>query len=262
MALQRSEDGVVRILEHHFEAILAPLRRKVPKIPQPRGDCVAHVDVATGTRSWYEFRHNGGLRRILGGAIMLDTLIFAQAWPLQCSAMRLQPKDRHMRLPSYRDLPIGAFYNAEQLGPTLQPTEHAGWWLYTPATGAPLSFIRPGGDVIEPPEFFTDLGTIPPLFRIGRLLQPESLPAVALVHDWVVRQNNCGQSHYDFAESIRIQQEALKTWMETHPRDRSLIVFYLSRMALRTRRSQRGWCYRFDTCPPSLDEVRAAQQSL
>lgn len=167
-----------------------------------------------------------------------------------------------MRLQSYRDLPTGAFENAEQLDQILRQTEHDGWWVYRPSNAAPLRFIRPNGEVIEPPEFFTDLGTIPRIFRIGRLLQPDSLPAVALVHDWIVRQKNCGESPYDFVESIRIQQEALKTWMEGHPRDRSVLVFYLTRLALRTRRSRRGWCYRFESCPPSLDEVRAARRSL
>lgn len=167
-----------------------------------------------------------------------------------------------MGLERYADLPIGTFRNASNLAPTLHLTRCKGWWRYEPRPDAPLAFERPGGEVIEPPTFFTDLGTIPKIFRIGRLLQPDAIPAVALVHDWVVRMNNCGENRHDFLESIRIQQEALKTWMETHPQDRSKLLFYLSRLALRTRRSRAGYCYRFASCPPTLEELRAAQRSL
>lgn len=167
-----------------------------------------------------------------------------------------------MYLERYSALPIGKFENAEELGPTLVATESDGWWTYAPSAEAPMRFVRSNGEVIEPPQFYTDLGTIPPIFRWGRLMQPDSYPAVALIHDWIVRQKNCGQSAYSFDESIRIQQEALKTWMETHPRDFSITVFYLTRLALRTPRSKRGWCYQFEKCPPTLEQVLSAQRSL
>ncbi|WP_366141220.1 hypothetical protein [uncultured Tateyamaria sp.] len=84
-----------------------------------------------------------------------------------------------------------------------------------------MSFERPSGEIIEPPAFFTDLGTIPKIFRIGRLFQPEALPAFALVHDWVVRMNNCRENRHDFLGSIRIQQETLKN-LDGGPSTRSL----------------------------------------
>ena len=167
-----------------------------------------------------------------------------------------------MRLEPYRDLPAGQFEHAEDLRPTLVEAPRRGWWTYKPRDVNAMRFIRSNGAVIQPAEFLTDLGTIPPIFRIGRLLQPDSIPAVALIHDWIVRLNNCGQGIYDFDESIRIQQEALKTWMEEHPRDYSITVFYLTRLALRTRRSRKGWDYRFEQCPPTLDDLLAARRSL
>lgn len=167
-----------------------------------------------------------------------------------------------MRFESYRKLPTGKFENADDLGPTLFETSNDDWWTYKPRAGAELRFVRPNGEVIQPTEFLTDLGTVPPLFRIGRLLQPDGLPAVALIHDWIVRLNNCGQGTHKFDESNRIQQEALKTWMVAHPRDYSIIVFYLSRWALRTNRSRRGWCLKLDHCPPTLVELLAARRSL
>ena len=167
-----------------------------------------------------------------------------------------------MRLGSYRELPVGRFENASDLGPTLHKTQYDDWWNYIPRSQEAMRFIRHNGEVIEPMEFFTDLSTVPAMFRIGRLLQPDSLPAVALIHDWVVRLNNCGGGLHDFSESILIQQEALKTWMESNRRDRSLMVFYLSRVALNTRRSRRGWCFQFERCPPTLEEIVTARRSL
>ncbi|MEL7091380.1 MAG: DUF1353 domain-containing protein [Pseudomonadota bacterium] len=166
-----------------------------------------------------------------------------------------------MHFPRYRDVPMGRFDHADDLGATLAPTDHPDWLCYTPRA-APLTFTRANGEVITPDTFITDLGTVPPLLRIGRLLQPDSYTAVALIHDWVVRRNNCGAAERDFRDSILVQQEALKTWMETHPRDRSRVVFTLTRWGLRTRRSERGWCYQFDHCPPSLDAILAARRSL
>jgi hypothetical protein len=167
-----------------------------------------------------------------------------------------------MDIVRYRKVPMGVFENTDDLPGTLHRTDRDGWWHYRPREKAPLRFIRSDREVIQPAAFHTDLGTIPKLFRIGRLLQPEALPAVALTHDWIVRQKNCNESTRSFADSIRVQQEALKTWMETHPKDRSQIVFYLTRIALGTRRSRAGWCHRFETCPPTLDEIIAAQRSL
>lgn len=164
--------------------------------------------------------------------------------------------------PGYRDTPLGRFENAEDLKPTLHSTRVAGWWSYAPRPERPMRFVRHSGEVIEPGVFLTDLGTIPRWLRITRLLQPDALPAVALVHDWLVRMNNCGTGRHTFRDSILIQQEALKTWMEGHPRDRNRLLFWLTRKGLTSARSRRGWTYRFATCPPSLDDLLAAQREL
>ena len=167
-----------------------------------------------------------------------------------------------MRFLSYRKLTIGCFENASNLKAHLTETTAKGWWIYRPDAVNPMRFCRPNGEVIEPAEFITDLGTIPKVFRIGRLLQPDSLPAVALIHDWLVRQNNCNVGTYSFAQSNLIQQEALKTWMEEHPKDRSILLFHISRWALMTKRSRRGWDFRFQNCPPTLDDILQARRRI
>ena len=167
-----------------------------------------------------------------------------------------------MRFPGYDDTKTGIFENADDLRATLTPTEQQGWYLYTAREGRPMRFVRQNGEIVEPGTFFSDLGTIPRFLRIGRLLQPDSYPAVALIHDWLVRRHNCGDQRYGFRESILIQQEALKTWMETHPKDRCRLIFWLTRQGLKTKRSKDGWDYRFANCPPTLDELLAAQRSL
>lgn len=157
---------------------------------------------------------------------------------------------------------IGKFENALHLSATLAETTCKGWWIYRPAKAKPLFFRRDSGEIIQPEGFITDLGTIPKWLRLGRLLQPDSIPAVALVHDWVVRQNNCGLGTRSFEDSVLVQQEALKTWMETHPKDRSMALFHLSRLALLSNRSKRGWCYKFESCPPTLEDIIEARREI
>ncbi|WP_068297944.1 DUF1353 domain-containing protein [Pararhodobacter sp. CCB-MM2] len=167
-----------------------------------------------------------------------------------------------MTYPTYDQTPVGRFENAEDLMPLLSPENADGWYLYTPRAGRPMRFHRHDGSVIEPGRFLTDLGTIPKIFRIGRLMQPDSYPAVALLHDWIVRQQNCRTVTREFGDSILIQQEALKTWMESHPQDRSRLVFLLTRIGLTSGRSRDGWEVEFNPCPPSLETLLATQKDL
>lgn len=162
----------------------------------------------------------------------------------------------------YKDVRIGTFENASQLSATLTETTCEGWWTYRPDQANPLLFRRHSGEIIQPELFITDLGTIPKWLRIGRLLQPDSIPAVALIHDWVVHQNNCDLGSRSFEDSVFVQQEALKTWMDTYPKDRSMALFYLSRLALLSNRSKRGWCYKFESCPPTLEDILEARRAV
>jgi len=165
-----------------------------------------------------------------------------------------------MLLQGYRSTPVGHFENIGNLPSTLHRTSHESWWNYVPNSKNGMRFIRQNQEIIEPREFLTDLSTIPRVLQIGRLLKPDGLPAVALIHDWIVRLNNCGEGTHSFEDGIRIQQEALKTWMQEHPRDRSVIVFHLSRVALKSKRSKHLWGVKFKNCPPTLDELLAARR--
>lgn len=117
----------------------------------------------------------------------------------------------------------------------------ADWFWYAPTPAEPFSFTRNSGGTITPGEFFFDGGSTPRITRIFAKFSPWYYAPVALIHDWLMEEKVLGRSSLAFEESVAIQQEALKTMMCLEPLYKSRLVFNLTRLALRTRRSRELW---------------------
>ena len=98
----------------------------------------------------------------------------------------------------------------------------AGRFVYAPAPGDPLRFVRANGEVLEPEVMYTDGGSIPRTAQLFRGFSPWGYAPAYMVHDWVFVARRCrtdgmatpaeaALAEMTFADTALIAAEAIKT---------------------------------------------------
>ncbi|MCV0428907.1 MAG: hypothetical protein K5905_25925 [Roseibium sp.] len=159
---------------------------------------------------------------------------------------------------NFRKTPVGQFHHWENINLVWQEPD---WFEYIPEKDNAFAYTTAEGLRIQPGRMFFDGGSTPRIARLFEKYSPWYYTPVALVHDWLAEAQACGHPVVDFDQSIKIQQEALKTMMLLNKDWRNIFVFHATRLALKSPKARRLWNTPEDVCPVPISRKKERLKS-
>lgn len=150
------------------------------------------------------------------------------------------------------------------------PAAGDGKFVFVPLRNDPLTFARPGGQVIRPGMIYTDGGSIPRIAQPLKGFSPWGYAPAYMIHDWLFVAQKCANAgaatpdeakavaDLAFRDSAVILAEVIKTLIDTGRVGRNDVAPGAITWAVSSPVSQRLW--EDSACPqPRISAAHAAQ---
>lgn len=157
-----------------------------------------------------------------------------------------------------KNYPVGKFNNLESI--RLRWLEPVIYDLI-PKKGAPFSFTRANGQVIEPRRMFTDGGSIPRFMHWDAMLDPWRFAPAYFLHDWIFELHYCAvangtEEKYTFQDANDILMEGINTMNNTGLSTARTTAMFAIDLAVSSFIAKRLWDQKARVCtiPPDMEE--------